>query len=74
MRPKFPFVKGQSRSGHQSSVKYTKREALEKKVKDKTEKMKKLQDEIDKAKNKNKKYTASGDPKNALKYKVNRTF
>ena len=36
--------------------------------------MKKLQDDIDKAKNKNRKYTTSGDAKNALKYKVNPTF
>ena len=63
MRPEFPFAKGESRSGHPPSAKYTKRAALEKKVNEKTEK-----DDIDKAKNKNKKYTASGDAKNALKY------
>ena len=32
--------------------------------------MKKLQDDINKAKNKNRKYTTSGDAKNALKYNI----
>ena len=36
--------------------------------------MKKLQDDIDKAKNKNKKYSTSGDTKNALKVKINPTL